>query len=311
MRKFGTLAGIRIQNCLAIYGKNNYNAKDDIDRTQVMSSSDVWEESILNKLKVLVVDDSARAAAMIQDSLRDDEDVEIVGHAEDGVVAIEMIRETSPDVVFLDLIMPKMDGLVVLEKVSKGLPGIENRPDFIVVTAVTQENVMQTAFQYGASYYVLKPFEKETILAKIQQLKPDNKALLVNSREQYAKRDDRPEYNLEMDVTNIIHEIGVPAHIKGYQYLRDAIMMSVDDSEMLNSITKILYPSIAKQHKTTPSRVERAIRHAIEVAWTRGKVDTIDELFGYTVNNGKGKPTNSEFVALIADKIRLEQKMRG
>lgn len=269
----------------------------------------------MNKLKVLVVDDSARAAAMIQDSLRDDEDVEIVGHAEDGVVAIEMIRETSPDVVFLDLIMPKMDGLVVLEKVSKGLPGIESRPDFIVVTAVTQENVMQTAFQtafqYGASYYVLKPFEKETILAKIQQVKPDNKALLVNSREQYAKRDDRPEYNLEMDVTNIIHEIGVPAHIKGYQYLRDAIMMSVDDSEMLNSITKILYPSIAKQHKTTPSRVERAIRHAIEVAWTRGKVDTIDELFGYTVNNGKGKPTNSEFVALIADKIRLEQKMRG
>lgn len=270
----------------------------------------VWEESRLNKLKVLVVDDSVRAATMIKNSLKEDEDVEIVGHAEDGVEAIEMIRDLSLDVVFLDLIMPKMDGLVVLEKVSKGLPGIEKRPDFIVVTAVTQENVMQTAFQYGASYYVLKPFEKETILAKIQQLKPDNKAILVNNREQYAKRDDKPKYNLEMDVTNIIHEIGVPAHIKGYQYLRDAIMMSVDDSEMLNSITKILYPSIAKQHKTTPSRVERAIRHAIEVAWTRGKVDTIDELFGYTVNNGKGKPTNSEFVALIADKIRIEQKMR-
>ena len=119
------------------------------------------------------------------------------------------------------------------------------------------------------------------------------------------------KYNLESDVTNIIHEIGVPAHIKGYQYLRDAIMMSVDDKEMLNSITKILYPSIAKQHGTTPSRVERAIRHAIEVAWSRGKVDTIDELFGYTVHNGKGKPTNSEFVALIADKIRLEQKMKA
>ena len=119
-----------------------------------------------------------------------------------------------------------------------------------------------------------------------------------------------PVYNLETDVTNIIHEIGVPAHIKGYQYLRDAIMMSVNDTEMLNSITKLLYPTIAKQHKTTPSRVERAIRHAIEVAWSRGKMDTIDELFGYTVSNGKGKPTNSEFVALIADKIRLEYKMR-
>ena len=117
-------------------------------------------------------------------------------------------------------------------------------------------------------------------------------------------------FRLESDVTNIIHEIGVPAHIKGYQYLRDAIMMSVNDTEMLNSITKQLYPSIAKQHKTTPSRVERAIRHAIEVAWSRGKMDTIDDLFGYTVNNGKGKPTNSEFVALIADKIRLEYKLR-
>lgn len=262
----------------------------------------------MNKLKVLVVDDSARAAAMIQDSLRDDEDVEIVGHAEDGVVAIEMIRETSPDVVFLDLIMPKMDGLVVLEKVSKGLPGIESRPDFIVVTAVTQENVMQTAFQYGASYYVLKPFEKETILAKIQQVKPDNKALLVNSREQYAKRDDRPEYNLEMDVTNIIHEIGVPAHIKGYQYLRDGIMMVVNNIEVINQITKQLYPDLAKKYKTTPSRVERAIRHAIEVAWNRGQIETVENIFGYTVNSNKGKPTNSEFIAMIADKLRLDLK---
>lgn len=265
----------------------------------------------MNKVKVLIVDDSMRVAAMIRESLQDDKDVEIVGHAEDGIQAIEMIRETKPDVVFLDLIMPKLDGLLVLEKIYKGMPGIEKRPDFIVVTAVTQENVMQTAFQYGASYYVLKPFEKETIYAKIQQLKPENKSVLIHSRDNLQKADQKPEYNLEMDVTNIIHEIGVPAHIKGYQYLRDAIMMSVDDSEMLNSITKILYPSIAEHHNTTPSRVERAIRHAIEVAWTRGKVDTIDELFGYTVNNGKGKPTNSEFVALIADKIRLENKMRA
>ena len=118
------------------------------------------------------------------------------------------------------------------------------------------------------------------------------------------------ERNLESDVTNIIHEIGVPAHIKGYQFLRDAIIMSVNDTEMLGSITKILYPTIAKMHQTTASRVERAIRHAIEVAWTRGKMDTIDELFGYTINNGKGKPTNSEFIALISDKIRLDYKMR-
>lgn len=276
----------------------------------------------MNKLKVLIVDDSVRAATVLEDILREEEDVEMVGRAEDGVEAIEMIRETSPDVVFLDMIMPKMDGLVVLEKIYKGMPGIEKRPEFIIVTAVTHENVMQTAFRYGALYYVLKPYEKETILTKIKQLNPRNRwqmvpqsgvvnhAGVVTAPGMEGESPERTRYNLEMDVTNIIHEIGVPAHIKGYQYLRDAIMMSVDDSETLNSITKILYPSIAKQHKTTPSRVERAIRHAIEVAWTRGKVDTIDELFGYTVNNGKGKPTNSEFVALIADKIRLEQKMR-
>ncbi len=264
----------------------------------------------MKKMKVLIVEDSVRAATKIEEALQEDPEVDIVGRAEDGAVALEMIRETKPDIVFLDLIMPKMDGLVVLEKVYKGQEGFEKKPDFIVVTAVTQENVMQTAFQYGAAFYVLKPFEKETILAKVQQLKPGSKALLLNHGEYHNPAEANKEYNLEMDVTQIIHEIGVPAHIKGYQYLRDAIMMSVDDSEMLNSITKILYPSIAKQHKTTPSRVERAIRHAIEVAWSRGKVDTIDELFGYTVNNGKGKPTNSEFVALIADKIRLEQKMR-
>lgn len=267
----------------------------------------IWEVKRVNKLRVLIVDDSARTISLIKDSLSEDTEVEIVGQAENGVEAIEMIRETKPDVVFLDLIMPKMDGLLVLEKVCQGLPGIEKRPKFIAVTAVTQENVMQTAFQYGAAYYVLKPFEKETIQAKIQQLKPGALPIVMNYQ---SRESDKKGYNLEMDVTQIIHEIGVPAHIKGYQYLRDAIMMSVDDGEMLNSITKILYPSIAKQHKTTPSRVERAIRHAIEVAWTRGKVDTIDELFGYTVSNGKGKPTNSEFVALIADKIRLEQKMR-
>ena len=158
----------------------------------------------------------------------------------------------------------------------------------------------------------MKPFDNNIILSRIRQVKGETHGKLVDN--QKAPISERAaayrERNLESDVTNIIHEIGVPAHIKGYQYLRDAIMMSVDDAEMLNSITKQLYPSIAKRHKTTPSRVERAIRHAIEVAWSRGKMDTIDELFGYTVNNGKGKPTNSEFVALIADKIRLEYKLR-
>ena len=156
----------------------------------------------------------------------------------------------------------------------------------------------------------MKPFESDVIIQHIKRLRDNRnrRSSEVRTSSAYEKAPDPSEHDLEADVTNMIHEIGVPAHIKGYQYLREAIMMSVEDIEMLGSITKILYPTIAKKYQTTPSRVERAIRHAIEVAWNRGKMDTIDELFGYTINNGKGKPTNSEFIALIADKIRLEYK---
>ena len=156
---------------------------------------------------------------------------------------------------------------------------------------------------------MLKPFDYQLVISRIKQLRGVGTYRRMEGAASVKNGNVFLERNLESDVTNVIHEIGVPAHIKGYHYLRDAIMMSVNDSEMLSSITKQLYPTIAKRHKTTPSRVERAIRHAIEVAWSRGKMDTIDELFGYTVNHGKGKPTNSEFVALIADKIRLEYKL--
>ena len=159
----------------------------------------------------------------------------------------------------------------------------------------------------------MKPFDNEVVLNKIKQIQRDKTAKLVHTKHSVVS-EGVSEYsprNLETDVTNIIHEIGVPAHIKGYQYLRDAIIMSVENREVINSITKVLYPTIAKMNQTTPSRVERAIRHAIEVAWSRGKMDTINELFGYTINTGKGKPTNSEFIALISDKMRLEYKTKG
>lgn len=263
----------------------------------------------MEKLKVLIADDNPRIASMIESILQEDSEIEVVGKAEDGVETLGMIEETKPDVLLLDLIMPKLDGLGVLEKLHKN-QGSGKQPEVIVVSAIAQERITESAFQLGAAYYLLKPFDRDMILTHVQHFKPGAKMKFIATPEEHRRSDEIAKYNLESDVTNIIHEIGVPAHIKGYQYLRDAIMMSVDDSEMLNSITKILYPSIAKQHNTTPSRVERAIRHAIEVAWSRGKVDTIDELFGYTVHNGKGKPTNSEFVALIADKIRLEQKMK-
>ena len=225
-------------------------------------------------------------------------------------VLIDIIKEKKPDVVLMDIIMPKLDGLAVLDRVNHE-PEMK-KPAFIVISAVGQEKTTEDAFELGADYYILKPFDRDTVLKRIKRarVKRPGVPVKIKAAETNVNEKEYLERNLETDVTNIIHEVGVPAHIKGYQYLRDAIIMSVTDMEMLNSITKILYPTIAKQHQTTPSRVERAIRHAIEVAWSRGKMDTIEELFGYTVSGGKGKPTNSEFIALIADKIRLEYKNR-
>lgn len=265
----------------------------------------------MTRTKVAVVDDNDIMVDLLVEIIKNDPELEVVGTAANGVEALTVIQEKEPDVVLLDLIMPKLDGLGVMEKIRNNTT-CKKVPAFIIITAIGQEAITENAFELGANYYIMKPFDNNAVLSRIKQVKtesrtrfiPQPRGAVFENKEMYMEK------NLETDVTNIIHEIGVPAHIKGYQYLRDAIMMSVNDGEMLNSITKLLYPSIAKQHKTTPSRVERAIRHAIEVAWSRGKMDTIDELFGYTVSNGKGKPTNSEFVALIADKIRLEYKMR-
>ena len=234
--------------------------------------------------------------------------IEVIASADDGEEALRIIKEKQPDVVLLDLIMPKMDGLSVMEKVNMD-EQITKRPEFIIVTAVGQERITEDAFRKGASYYVMKPFHNDMILSRIKDAGNGERK---NSSESESRNavSKKQEYNLETRVTDMIHEIGIPAHIKGYHYLRDAIIMAVDDMDVLNAITKVLYPTIAKMHQTTASRVERAIRHAIEVAWSRGKLDTLDELFGYTVSNRKGKPTNSEFIALIADTIRLENKNR-
>lgn len=261
----------------------------------------------MGEISVAVVDDSAVARELLNEIIESDSELSLVGNAKNGEEAYQLIKEKNPDIVLLDIVMPKMDGLVLMERVKKDQE-MQHMPEFIIVSAVGSEHITEDAFQKGANYYIMKPFDKTAVIDRIKHVSN------VRTREYTEKRvsvyDGRevPEWNLETEVTNIIHEIGVPAHIKGYQYLRDAIMMVVEDVDMLNSITKILYPTIAKMHQTLPSRVERAIRHAIEVAWGRGKTDTIDALFGYTVHNEKGKPTNSEFIALIADKIRLEYK---
>lgn len=265
----------------------------------------------MNKISVAVVDDNEKIVETICNELERDEEINIVGKAKNGEEAFDIIKKTNPDVVVLDLIMPKMDGLSLMNKIHKD-GSIIKLPFFIITSAISNETVIQDAFGYGAGYYMLKPFEKEMIVERVKTAKSYNKRLPDNKKFVAAYEDKKKfmDRNIESDVTNIIHDVGVPAHIKGYQYLREAIIMSVNDPEMLNSITKILYPTIAKTFQTTSSRVERAIRHAIEVAWNRGKMDTIDELFGYTINAEKGKPTNSEFIALIADKIRLEYKCR-
>ncbi|MFQ9511069.1 MAG: sporulation transcription factor Spo0A [Lachnospiraceae bacterium] len=264
----------------------------------------------MTKLNVAIADDNERILTLLDDLLKADEEINVVGTAKDGESAYDLIREKEPDVVLLDLVMPRIDGLSVMDKI-KNDANIKKIPSFIVISGINNESVTEDAIGLGAAYYIMKPFDNAMILNRVKQIGGNRNSLSRERKSQVSipSNTETKVRNLEHDVTNIIHEVGVPAHIKGYQYLRDAIIMCVDDMDMLNSITKILYPAIAKHYQTTPSRVERAIRHAIEVAWSRGKMDTIDDLFGYTINTGKGKPTNSEFIALISDKIRLEYKI--
>ncbi len=268
-----------------------------------------------NKITVLIADDNRDFAMTLLNYLKEEKDLEVVGVAKDGEEAIELISVTKPDIAILDVIMPHLDGLGVLEKINE--LQIEKKPISIMLSAVGQEKITQRAIELGAQYYIIKPFEISVLIKRIREIKMyqpiGNKLSFINKEIrapyieiQQEKRNSTD--NLEALVTNIIHEVGVPAHIKGYQYLREAIMMVVKDIDVINQITKQLYPEIANKYHTTPSRVERAIRHAIEVAWARGQVDTVESIFGYTVSTSKGKPTNSEFIAMIADKLRLELK---
>ncbi len=264
------------------------------------------------KIRVAITDDNRDFCEILSGYLGKQADMEIVGMAHNGLEACALIQTKQPDVVILDVIMPHLDGIGVLERVNT--MDLDKRPVFIMLSAVGQDKITEKALNLGAEYYIIKPFDMETLMNRIRQLK-SSQQIIKNAppiaSTSYMTSQEQPVYELsalglEKEVTNVIHEIGIPAHIKGYQYLREAITMSINDMDILNSITKQLYPNIAKKYNTTPSRVERAIRHAIEVAWSRGKMDTIDKLFGYTINNGKGKPTNSEFIALIADRLRLE-----
>ncbi|WP_434796940.1 sporulation transcription factor Spo0A [Terrisporobacter vanillatitrophus] len=265
------------------------------------------------KIKIVLADDNKDFCQLLKEYLSNEEDIEILGIAKDGIEALELVQKTQPDLLVLDVIMPHLDGLGVIEKLNS--MNLTKQPKIIVLSAVGQDKITQTAINLGADYYIVKPFDFVIFINRIREL-VTNKVVggeprIRQNQEVQMTRSDyvKNTGNIETEITNIIHEIGVPAHIKGYLYLREAIKMVIDNVELLGAVTKELYPSIAKKYNTTPSRVERAIRHAIEVAWSRGKVDTINQLFGYTVHNTKGKPTNSEFIAMIADKLRLEHSM--
>ena len=267
------------------------------------------------KMTILLADDNPDFARTVVSYLEKEEDMEVIGIAKDGREAVDMILNTEPDLVLLDVIMPYLDGIGVLEKLS--IATMNKRPICIMLSAVGQVKITQKAISLGAEYYVVKPFDMELLIQRIKDIKNYQPTPAQNcfiNREikapyiEITDKNKNVEDNLEALVTNIIHDLGVPAHIKGYQYLREAIMMVINDIEVINQITKQLYPDIARKYRTTPSRVERAIRHAIEVAWSRGQQETVEKIFGYTISASKGKPTNSEFIAMISDKLRLELK---
>jgi two-component system response regulator (stage 0 sporulation protein A) len=216
----------------------------------------------------------------------------------DGKLVVDYIAQNKPNVVIMDFFLPRLDAIGVMNSIRA--MKLAHVPQFMIMSGFDNAALEREAIQAGADYYFLKPFDADEMAIRVQSLAGRSN---VEPLKRYTSTS-----NLEMRVTEILHQIGVPAHIKGYQYLRSAILMTIDDNEIINSVTKILYPTVAKKYQTTTSRVERAIRHAIEVAWDRGDVDTLNSYFGYTIQNSRGKPTNSEFIAMIADNLRLKYK---
>ena len=259
------------------------------------------------KTRILIADPNQDFCRLISETFGREADLEVVGTAPDGVEALRLLEEQKPDLLLMDLVLPKLDGLELLRR----LPETRVHCNIIVLSGFFNSKVISDCSNHGVDYFIPKPCDTAVLLGRIRQLRGSTDtnsvpAAGVDCRQQSVIR--REEADLEAVVTDIIHEIGVPAHIKGYQYLREAIILTIKDMDMINAVTKELYPEVAKKFNTTPSRVERAIRHAIEVAWDRGDIETLQKFFGYTVSNIKGKPTNSEFIAMIADCLSLRRK---
>lgn len=253
----------------------------------------------MNKWNVLLADASHEFRELLQAALNETEEFEVIAAVQDGAEAAQILQEKEFDLVLMDMVLPGLDGLGLLERICAMK---EKRPEVIVLSKFVNERVVAAAMECGVYYYMAKPCEMESLLLRMRQAMQNGET---------AENSEENALELSAQVTAIIHEIGVPAHIKGYQYLREAILIAVEDMDVINAVTKVLYPEVARRYGTTPSRVERAIRHAIEVAWDRGDLETLQKFFGYTVSNTKGKPTNSEFIAMIADRLTLRMKQSG
>jgi len=255
--------------------------------------------------KIIIADDNRNLCQMLQKYIEGQQDLSIVGEAHDGLEAMELIQTRQPDLIILDLVMPSLDGLGVLERLNTKttLP----RPKVIMLTAFGQESLTHQAMTLGADYFILKPFDLAILGKRIRALTqniPASAPVQYSVASPVVATGGRG-LNLYSEVTNVMHQIGIPAHVKGYQYIREAILMVVEDPSLLGAVTKELYPDVAKKYDTTSSRVERGIRHAVELAWERGHTDTLKQIFGYSMNSDRQKPTNSEFIALLADKFRV------
>jgi len=258
-----------------------------------------------NKIKLLIADSNRELLTQMKSFFDGKSDIELIATAADGLDAADKIRHFNPDAVLMDIVLPQLDGIGLLKTINAN--SRVHRPVVIVMSGAKREHVTNICMQLGADYFMIKPCDNETVYERIKLLCSSHPAGDELGYPTKTDQNDQPsDRAIEISVTKTIHSVGVPANIKGYQYLRDAIIMSIKDTELINAVTKQLYPRVATRHNTSPSRVERAIRHAIEVACIRGNEEELYKLFGYTVSNNKGKPTNSEFIAMIADKLRLD-----
>lgn len=253
----------------------------------------------MTKIKVLPIDDNPAILKQIVDFLSQKPDIEVPDCAFDGAQALQMIDQHRPDILLLDIVMPKMDGFAVLEALQQR----EEAPKIIMVTSLSSDNFIDRSMRLGASYYMVKPLDMQILYNRIIEtatLAPDTRIPI-----QLEPKAAHAQHTADEQITNLFLTIGIPAHIKGYQYLREAVSMVLENHDVINRITKELYPGIARKYATSASKVERAMRHAIEVAWNRGRLDSINKMYGYNVFSPDDKPTNGEFIALVADKVRL------